>query len=476
MGFSFGNALAAITDPHIRACLQRLGAEVHASSSTVSTLVRNSVPVTSYALGSRVLTAGSGLTGGGDLTADRTFTVGAGTGISVAADSVAVDQAFTPTWTGIHTYSAQDVHNAGVSLGTSGRLNSAVVQGSGTSLILLKPTTTQTTAPLASYVHRLDNSAGSTALCTYESQLVELGGNGAGTLSAFLAVNAASTKTYGLYFGPASIQNVGDTIVNIANAVAGAYVKASTSAASTTPLMSAVIGGAFETIRTSTLGADIGDTWACTMRAQASSSSNGNSTRTWARMGGFKVFPAVTAKNFGTFPDVYGGYISQVVSAAATTGLVITNAYGLYIEEQTRGGTINNGIFLANATSGRKLIALADQNSYITAVNAGTATMDVVSTTLNLNSTNLSFYGVTAAARPSAYTQTYSTASKTHPNMTAAAVGTTASTNITPYGYTTNTQADAIVTAINALITDVTDLKKVVNSIIDDGQALGLLQ
>ncbi len=42
-------------------------------------------------LESRTLTAGDGLTGGGDLSANRTFTVGAGTGISVAADAVALD-------------------------------------------------------------------------------------------------------------------------------------------------------------------------------------------------------------------------------------------------------------------------------------------------------------------------------------------------------------------------------------------------
>ncbi len=40
---------------------------------------------------SRNLTAGSGLTGGGTLAADRTFNVGAGTGISVAADSISTD-------------------------------------------------------------------------------------------------------------------------------------------------------------------------------------------------------------------------------------------------------------------------------------------------------------------------------------------------------------------------------------------------
>ena len=37
------------------------------------------------------LTAGSGLTGGGDITTNRTFTVGAGTGITINADDVALD-------------------------------------------------------------------------------------------------------------------------------------------------------------------------------------------------------------------------------------------------------------------------------------------------------------------------------------------------------------------------------------------------
>lgn len=40
---------------------------------------------------SRTLTAGAGLTGGGDLSADRTFDVGAGTGIQVNANDVALD-------------------------------------------------------------------------------------------------------------------------------------------------------------------------------------------------------------------------------------------------------------------------------------------------------------------------------------------------------------------------------------------------
>jgi hypothetical protein len=46
---------------------------------------------------SRLLTAGAGLTGGGDLTADRTFDVGAGTGIIANANDVAVDTAVIAT-------------------------------------------------------------------------------------------------------------------------------------------------------------------------------------------------------------------------------------------------------------------------------------------------------------------------------------------------------------------------------------------
>ena len=89
--------------------------------------------------------------------------------------------------------------------------------------------------------------------------------------------------------------------------------------------------------------------------------------------------------------------------------------------------------------------------------------------------TTVGFYGVTPAARPSAYTQTYSTASKTHAAPTAAAVATTAATSTSPFGYA-EAQANAIVAAINALVVDVANVKQVLNSVIDDDQALGLKQ
>lgn len=55
---------------------------------------------------SRTLTAGAGLTGGGDLSADRTFDVGAGTGISVAADAVSLANMAANTLKGNNTGSS----------------------------------------------------------------------------------------------------------------------------------------------------------------------------------------------------------------------------------------------------------------------------------------------------------------------------------------------------------------------------------
>ena len=75
----------------------------------------------------------------------------------------------------------------------------------------------------------------------------------------------------------------------------------------------------------------------------------------------------------------------------------------------------------------------------------------------------------------SAFTQTYSTAHYSVTAATAVAVGTTGATQSTPYGYTTAAQADAIVTAVNALIADVLQLRKNVNAIIDEVQNDGIV-
>ena len=83
-------------------------------------------------------------------------------------------------------------------------------------------------------------------------------------------------------------------------------------------------------------------------------------------------------------------------------------------------------------------------------------------------------FSFTPGAQASAYTQTYATADRTHANPTAVVVATTAATNVAPYGYA-QAQADAIVTAVNALVADMADIKQLVNAVIDDLQARGLV-
>ena len=325
--------------------------------------------------------------------------------------------AITPTWTNVHTFSSQDVHQAGISLGiagtaTSGRINSAVTTAAGAIGIYLKPTNTLTGSDR--WVFRLDDATGNTLLSAYEGGPVEFGGIVAGTNDAMVSIVASTAKNGGIFFAPAAMTGSGQTFMSVTGMATGAYFKSIGNGASTS-LTGGQVAGVFEGSNPAGAPANLADTWGAWFRAQGNSAASSNSTRTWARTGGFKVFPALTAKNFGTFTDVYGGYISNVVSTAATTGLVVTNTYGLYVEEQTKGGTINNGIFLANATADRKLLALGDQSSYLSGrSNSGTPTLDIATTDLYVKSTKLGFYSVTPVARPAAYTPTNVTTDRSY--------------------------------------------------------------
>ncbi len=88
--------------------------------------------------------------------------------------------------------------------------------------------------------------------------------------------------------------------------------------------------------------------------------------------------------------------------------------------------------------------------------------------------TTVGFYGVAPVARPSAYTQTYSAASRTHSNLTSASVSASA-VLVTPFGLSSSAQMDNLVLAVNRLVTDVTNVKNVLNQVIDDLQSQGIL-
>ena len=89
--------------------------------------------------------------------------------------------------------------------------------------------------------------------------------------------------------------------------------------------------------------------------------------------------------------------------------------------------------------------------------------------------TTVGFYGVTPVARPSAFTQTYSAATRTHSNPVAASVSASA-VLVTPFGFSSSAQADNLVIAVNNLVTDLLNVKQVLNQLVDDLQAQGLIQ
>lgn len=84
------NDLAALEALSSTGYARRTGTDAWSVSATIPF-----ADLTGVAPSARNLTAGAGLTGGGDLSADRTFTVGAGTGITVNADDVALDTSST---------------------------------------------------------------------------------------------------------------------------------------------------------------------------------------------------------------------------------------------------------------------------------------------------------------------------------------------------------------------------------------------
>lgn len=82
----------------------------------------------------------------------------------------------------------------------------------------------------------------------------------------------------------------------------------------------------------------------------------------------------------------------------------------------------------------------------------------------------LGFYGATPVVQPSGASQS------AVPTTAITTVVTTAATATSPYGYATSTQADAIVAAVNSLISRVSADTTLVNQMRSDLVTLGLLK
>lgn len=210
-------------------------------------------------------------------------------------------------------------------------------------------------------------------------------------------------------------------------------------------------------------------------------------------------------------PDLFGtiffgvadsaGTIEGFVLCANITDITIgapTNIFfniGFFGNEATMTAnnlTFNNGTtdtYIGWATNGQLDIGVsATSVMEVTASKVLNKQEMEIDGALNHDGTTVGFYGVTPVTRPSAYTQTYSTTSKTMANITAVTLtdsttGTAVDNvqKVSDNGETTNNTEinDALaslIEEINALRVDVANVKNNVNSITDDLQSQGLLQ
>lgn len=121
-------------------------------------------------------------------------------------------------------------------------------------------------------------------------------------------------------------------------------------------------------------------------------------------------------------------------------------------------------------------VEMADTKNIIVSTTTGTKIGTATSQ-------KLGFWNATPVVQPSAFTQTYATASKTHANLTSATLtdstGGTANTTCVAIAGTgddaniNNNFAD-IIAQVNALRVDLENAKQVLNAVIDDDQTIGI--
>lgn len=183
---------------------------------------------------------------------------------------------------------------------------------------------------------------------------------------------------------------------------------------------------------------------------------------------------------------IYFNAVTGAIHANVSAGVV---SYAIY---KTADANVNQFLNLGFDGSGRPRVmwgdgstATLDTSLWRSAANtltlsAGNGISPAHLTILGILShqgTTLGFYNVAAVARPAAYTQTYATTSRTHANIVAVDPGAIASTSVTPVGFSSSADFNALRDAVrNVVNSDIPNIKQVLNSVIDDDQAVGLKQ
>lgn len=347
-------------------------AVVTVSGNLVSTTFNN-LTITNNTVGTQTLDIALNKT----LDVNNSLTLAGSDGTTMTFPSTSATIARTDaaqTFTGVQTFSAQDVHNAGIDLGSSGSL----VAGSAVPIVV--------TTSLA--------NSGTVQNFTVRNTISQTG-----ITRALFSVDWNSSGTPGAAYQPAF----------------------------------QVIGG-------------LGTQKATRLYFDASNYATGvvNSTGTFT----FTCTGSSPALNFTASQTVAFTSSAAAITFSAATTSTLTAATSITLNSASV--LMKDGCVMSNVanTTGFTLMASGDK---------------------------FGLWGQTPTTKPAALTQTYSTATGTHVAVVATAVATTAATNITPFGYTTQAQADDIIAQLNALRLDLIETKKFLNQVVDDLQSYGAL-
>lgn len=140
------------------------------------------------------ITAGSGLAGGGSLAANRTIHIGQGDGISVSADSIAVDSTVirttgTQTVSGAKTFTAATVFSTGVTISSSGTNVPLTITNDGTGNSFVVNDVTGDTSPFV-----IDNAGNVGIGTTSPQQRFVVSNSGAEGMEIVPALNSNESR------------------------------------------------------------------------------------------------------------------------------------------------------------------------------------------------------------------------------------------------------------------------------------------
>jgi hypothetical protein len=434
----------------------------------------------------RLINTTSPLTGGGDLSADRTLSLGYTANLRVTSGNLDTVQ-------DIQTASSPQF----AAIGVGGVRGLGLVDAFDASVPFAGTLCGSANGPVFTG-RQARGTSGSPTATQSNDLLAEFGGRGRGT-DIWAVANAGAVRIY-----------ADETWTNTAN---GSRIEMwTTPRGSTTPARSLQItqnGTFYQSISISSVGIE----WGFVQNVTYALSGNTNQMQ-----GSFMGRPTLNQNGYNSTGAVgvvgvvgnvtVSGSAGTVTGAAGLYAVVgmtgngpCTNGYGLYVATAGYGGTqFTNvyGIDIQNQFAGVNQYGISSRlasgankwNLYIsgTAINylagnllLGTTTDGMtaagsiaIAKDLAHRGTKAGFYNITPVTRPTAYTQTYATASKTVPAATASNPP-AGGTGATEGAYDTAVNRDAMITSLTNNIADVLALKKVVNALIDDLQALGLV-